>query len=818
MQASQITQCFLQYCTYSKTNIVASLKKALTIVSVVFCGTLLSLNIVVAAPLEKEKLAAVLTVINYLLLDEVNDVTIKLNDNALPSYTVTDKGFTVAFDLQNTDLELCFILSSSNLQLSINGVEQTADNQASSGENCYVVSQAQQTSLNQVVFQTNTGTIIQLSSITLQTTNQTTLGLPSLTRSSWGNKAVRKVLRIFAFGGHATDSQIQIWADMQPRIAIAEMLNFQEHNLKLSPLAVGERYRQTATQYGKLADFATFLADPNSDIPIPQDRRDQYAIDRYNFDDSFVRLVTTRGLNPFRQRIGFWETNYHLAVNLDTEVTREQVAAYYDEIMEAHEAGLPYHQVIGVAAKSAAVAMQYGHRRNEWVFDRREDKFVLNGNYDFAREIHQLFYGIFGINDPNHENETIIETGKMLTDMRVDYVTDQGYPTSVTFETERHHTSALQILGQTISGANASQKIDNLMPVSINHPESLANLPSMIIGTLADDNLTPNKVAQLNASWASMGSNNKNLLTFIQAYAISDLFHGPEHRKYFTSHERSLYLANKFNLDNLESFFGGSYYGGRAGRQVDDIIEDDSAGEIFIPLHNVFGGQTSQEAADSALSFEKNYNFHTQREYETRDAAQCDDCDQGDAWWKKWPSVLPQRSDGQYYVEDVAPWLWRHVTGSMDNYSELERAHLYTLLGAYRTDVRDNGELRNGHQDRTFDLSLLMCIITDYQRREGVGADISLINITGNSDVWYNSCTPEDDGGVYTAEERALLSKAYTGDEITNDPIIQSLLNQIGQRTFDFDSNDRVREFALERINVGLGFIFTTPFVFAEGQ
>ena len=771
-----------------------------------------------AAPLDKQQLAAVISTINYILLGEdATEAALELYKVDSQQYNVTDKGFTVNFEQQNTDLEFCFVLSSSNLTLSINGVLQTGANQVSSGENCYTIAVSQQGSPNLIVLQAADGTIVRLSVISVDPASQSSLSLASLTRSSWDNKAVRKVLRIFAFGGHASDSQIQTWANMQPRVAIREMLNFQEHNLKLSPLAVGERYSQTATRYGKLVDFANFLSDPNSDIPIPQNRREQYGVDSYNFDDAFVRLVTTRGLNPFRQRIGFWETNYHLAVNLDTDVTRQQMAVYYDEIMEAHEAGLPYHQVIGVAAKSAAVAMQYGHRRNEWVFDRGQDKFVFRGNYDFSREIFQLFYGIFGVNDPNHENGTIIEAGKMLTDMRVPYISDQGYVTSVVFETDQHHTASLQILGQTISGADASQKIDNLMPIAINHPESLANLPSMIIGVLADDNLTPAKVTQLNAAWASMGPNNKNLLNFIHAYAISSQFHGPEQRKFLTSHERSLFLANKFNLDNLESFFGGSSYGGRAGRQVDDIIDGDSAGDIFEPLHNVFGGQTSIEAADSALSFERNYNFHTQNEYQVRDTAQCDSCDQGEAWWKKWPSVLPRRSDGNYYVEDVAPWLWRHVTGSLDDYSELERAHLYTLLGGYRVDIR-NGEIRNGHQDRTFDLSLLMCIVTDYQRRRGPDADISLLNITSDGDAWYNSCTPEDDGGAYTAEERALLNKAYTGQEIADDPVIQSLLTQMGQRTFDFNSNDRVREFSLERINIGLGFIFTTPFVFAEGE
>lgn len=805
-----------------KNRIINNLMPALAMLCLV-CAYLLNPVQANAMASEKERVAAVISIVNTMLLSEGSgektELELELNSLTTGTFTVRDGGFTTTFERQNYDLELCFQLSSSRVALSINGVLQEGANRVVGGENCYTIPVSQQQSENVIVFQTNEGGVVRLSTVSVEPKEQAQLGLASLTRSSWDERAVRKVLKIFAFGGHAFDRQIELWADMPPKLAIAEMLNFSEHNLKLSPLAEGERYTQTATAYGKLGDFATFLSDPSSDIPIPEQSRSQYAINNYNFDDSFVRLVTTRGLNPFRQRIGFWETNYHLAVNLDTNVSREQMAVYYDDIMEAHEAGLPYQEVIGVATKSAAVAMQYGHRNNRWVFDREEDKFVLNGNLDFAREVHQLFYGILGANDPNHEDGTIVETGKMLTDMNVPYIQDQGFQTFVTFETDQHHINPLTILGATITGANASEKIDNLMRVSINHPESLENLPTMIIGVLADDNLTPEKITQLNDAWASMGRFNKNLLTFIRAYAISDMFHSPDHRKFFTSHERSLFLANKFNLDNLESFFGGNYYSsGRAGRQVDNIIDDDAAGAIFRPLKNVFGGQSSQESADSALGFENNYNFGTQFEYQVRDTAQCDDCDQGLAWWKKWPSVLPRSGDGKFYVKDAAPWLWKHVTGSLDNYTELERAHLYTLLGAYRVDIGSDGEIRNNHQNITFDLPLLVCIAKDYQVRQGADADISLYNLTSQYDAWGRSCTLDDDGGEYSQTEKDLLNKAYTAQEIANDPLIQSLLDQMGDRTFDFDINDSVRENSLERINSALGFIFTTPFVFAEGQ
>lgn len=77
-------------------------------------------------------------------------------------------------------------------------------------------------------------------------------------------------------------------------------------------------------------------------------------------------MITVRGLNPFRQRIWFWETNDHMAVNLDAGEKRRQMAVYLDLIVQAHEAELPYKDIIGSTEKSAAITMQHGRRRNQW--------------------------------------------------------------------------------------------------------------------------------------------------------------------------------------------------------------------------------------------------------------------------------------------------------------------------------------------------------------------------------------------------------------------------------------------------------------------
>lgn len=786
--------------------------------------------------LDQQKMAAVMSIITMYLfgereppIDPPTGTEIAIDIGATYQIPPGETSY-VQFDLQTSGIEFCLdvaassAVSSSNIVVEVNGTRVAA---SLGKDNCYRLSRGQQREINYIVIRNNSGVTLTLTRLELAPTFQTSSnGLQKVTRGDWDERAVRKVLKIFAFGGHATDAQIQTWADMDASNAIQEMLNFDEHNLKLSPLAQGENYTQTASSYGTLTEFLEFISDTSSNIPIPAGNRGQYGLDGYNFDDGFARMATVRGLNPFRQRIGFWETNYHLAVNRDANVSRRQMAKYYDDIMGAHEDGLPYKDVMGVAAKSAAAAMQYGHRNNEWNDATQE----CECNDDFAREIHQLYYGIFGDGDPNHEDVTIPETAKMLTGMPVPYINNFGFSLEVDYQDGvndgEHHLAPVDIF-QTlygpnlVSGADAAAKIDNLMPISMQHPESLENLPIMIISVLADDNLSEGRKNQLRAAWASMGVN-RNFLDFIHTYAISSMFHANTQFKYLTSHERAFYIANKNNLDNLEAYFSGSYFGDRAGREIDDIIDDDFAGEIFKPLHNVFGGQTSSEASDSSLVFENNYNRLTDREQELRDAVVCDSCDQGQSWEKKWQTVLPQRANGNYYVSDVAEWLWMHAVGSLDNFTELERAHLYSLLGA----ARDNpGNTSDG--DHAFDFNLVMCVVADHAYDpEDISPTATITDILATN-RWDDFCLQNDNGSSgFLAHELAELNAQYTGDEIANSVQMQEILTLLGNETLQLNASGSqhsnsgadLRKNARERVSTALGFIFTTPFIFAEGQ
>lgn len=791
------------------------LKKALTKpITVGVLALLLSCTPVSHAwgkALDKKQKAAISAIINMLLLDgeAPTSKNIEFDEYSSQTFFINDD-FTLEFDGQTEAVELCFVINASS-QINAGDIVLKFNNQSfnvTAGENCFTISSAQQQELNTLTLELNNGISgVRLSGLGLASASPELAQLPSLTRSLWDEKAVRKTLKIFAFGGNPTDGQIRLWASMPAKLAIAEMLNFSQHNLKLAPFAPGEEYQGIINLPGTLSAYLDLVSSNDSDLPTPTTDlyREYRGVDGYLMEESFGGFATLRGLNPFRQRIGFWETNYHLAVNLDAQVERDQIVLYYDSIMQAHEQGLPYKDVMGTAAKTAAIAMQYGHRRNIW--DADEQRCYCND--DFAREIHQLFYGIFGTSDPHHEDGTIRETAKMLTGMEVRYVDDdEGFADVVTLRPENHHIPPLTILGQSISGANANQKIDALMPISMQHPESLQNLPIMIIETLADDKLTDAKKSLLRQSWASLGVNRK-LLDYIHAYAISNLFHSPTHFKYLNSFERAFYMANKFNIENIESFYG-NYWRSGVGFQSPRVYKDDNASEVFRPLHNVFGAQTSIEASDSAVAFEKNFNRSaTTHSWELRSYLRvaCDTCNAGTSWQKDWAKVIPEQPNG-YPAEYVAKWLWNHVVGSLDKYSTLERAHLLSILatdGVRDTETWDSFQF--------FDLNNLLCIRDD---RIANGKTQNTLSDLLDSNEWNDYC--RRNSGYSTIELNA-FNQALSGQNIESTPHIIALVNELGNKQIELkSSNEIIKRRANERIHAALSFIFSTPFVFAEGE
>jgi len=664
-----------------------------------------------------------------------------------------------------------------------------------------------------------------INSISLSLEDDTLLSLPVLNRNSWNELAVKKVLQIFAYGGHPRPSQISTWANMGPKDAIKEMLNFEPHNLKLSPLATGEKYPESASLDGTFWGFREYMSDLGSNLPIAIDpegnnyERVALGVDAYDSQGAWVRMTTTRGLNPFRQKIGFWETNYHLAVNLDAGVTNRQLTRYYDVIMNAHAAGLPYQQIIATAAKSAAVTRQYDHAvenvnvRSEdanmwvptvyrdlpWNQQLDFDNMHCQCNEDFAREIHQLFFGILGTQDlEHHESVTIPETAKALTDMRIPYDNaNERFPEVVVFGTEYHHAGPVNILNTVINGNNAAEKIDAIAEVAINHPESLDNLPIKIISGLADDNLSQTEIDQLRTAWSSM--NEKNFLEFIQAYAVSELFHSANRVKFATSIDRFMSLGNKLILNNTESLsdqyqLGASWSGARSF-SAENV-------SVFRPQHNVFGGQTGIEASDSQSVFENNYNRFVDNAWSQSNSS-CDDCDNGQEWRKDWASVIPKKN-GVYKADDVAEWLWEHfIDDNGENYTQLERAHILPLISVKRDlnqiycvqQRRIAEQIQPEQWEIDRNLSPLETILKDY----------SGVNSTGHR------C---DDN--LNAAEIQLLEHGFTIAELESADMVV-LLDEMADSTLLLDSSDlEEREEANKRVGQAINFILSTPFLMAQ--
>ncbi len=480
----------------------------------------------------------------------------------------------------------------------------------------------------------------------------------------WDETAVRKVLHLFAYGGFAPDEQIQVWADMDPGSAIVQMITLDTNNQLLSP---ADSYDRLSRHDGTLTGLSQLWSSRRSANKMPRKNRERFEAASHNSPArTWLHAVGKRGLNPVRQKIGFMETNYHLVANLDAGVFNQQLFRYYDDILLSLADRRPYQDMLTTAAASAAIAVQYNHQENRFVDGKFE------GNEDFAREYHQLFFGILGEYDPGyHEMTTIRGTAKALTDMNVERIEgwrgDYYLSPEVDFGTEFHYPGSLEILYETIEGENALEKISNLSQFAIEHQESLDNLPVMLVRFLADDNLDDDKKGQIRAMWA--GLDEKDLLTFIRKYAVSTTFHNASRVKYWPSIERQLIISNLLTLTNRESYLGYYY--------PEHYLRNDGVA-VFRPTHNVFGQQTGLEASDEPSIFKESYNrsidgfWFFARHHE-----------QDDRWEKDWAAVIPQTEDGSFRVQAVGEWLWnRFAADGLKKFGMLERAQVYALLAS----------------------------------------------------------------------------------------------------------------------------------------
>ncbi len=575
----------------------------------------------------------------------------------------------------------------------------------------------------------------------------TVLGLTVVNDAQWDTTAVRQVLNTFAYGGFAADAQIETWANMAPATAIREMLTFDEHNARLAPPA-GVDTDALAGRAGTLSDLSRFWSSNDPANPVTAALRPYHAFPSV----VWMRAAISRGLNPFRQRVGLWETNFHMAVNQRVGVTSPQVFRYYDDITSALGAGRSYQDVLATAATSAAIARQYGHFENRWI------KGSCYCNEDFAREYHQLFFGILGAYDPlRHETITIKNTAAALTDMRLAFDPVQmDFADTLTFGTEFHTPGPLEILRTTNVGANARERIEALSDVAIAEQESLDALPLMIIRGLADDDLDAHEVEALRRAWRSMPE--KSVLEFIRAYAISNLFHSASRVRLRTSVDRLLLLTTRATLANRDNYL--EIY------TPYDLADEDV--QPFAPRHNVFGDATGAEAADSSAVFRNNYNRVTRDDWRYRLASATLN---GVVWEKDWGAVVPRNAAGEYRVQDVAEWLWqRYVADGLKNFGPLERANVYAFLA--------------------YDADLIYLVNYDEISRSGRDpGDLSLYD----------------------------FNRIVTAADLASNPALQALVNALGSQTLPLTVVDAdARHAANARVGSAINFIAATPFVFAE--
>ncbi len=502
-----------------------------------------------------------------------------------------------------------------------------------------------------------------------------------ISQDQWNEAAVRRILMAFQFGGPATETKILEWASMKPESAIIQMLHLDGGAPEITvsyPASDSGPLRNDLLTMSCASDY--LISDYSY---LPESEKRYYKLRSYNGPERiWYEMTMARGSNPFRQLTGLFMTNYHLSVNQNI-VPGHIIGYYYDSILDDLAKGLPYQQVLANAALSAAIAIQYNHRENQF----RDGRFY--GNEDFARELHQLFFGILGtglnsgdVNQTdntefkNHETITIPNTAKALTDMPVLEDETGEYTWTVDFGTDFHYNGELEILGYQISGSNAPERIRAVAEKAISHSESLANLPLIIVRGLADDNLTDTgdpdvsaKIDVIRNIWAAMPD--KNYLIFIRRYALSTAFHNVSRIKYRTSADRHMTAVNLL-IENGSEVRNGFF------RPVNQIRSEGM--EIFRPSHDVFGNQTGTEASDTPDIFLNQYNMSIAQYYTYGSGVRYSG--NSVTWEKNFADMLFPGETQAMTVKDTAERLWRRFTGDneMKYLSDLERAHLYAIL------------------------------------------------------------------------------------------------------------------------------------------
>lgn len=143
-----------------------------------------------------------------------------------------------------------------------------------------------------------------------------TATLSSVKPKDWGESHVRRVLSAFAYGGLATDAQIETWAGTKPADAVSEILTFGPANTKLSP---PDGWDDSDLHCHSLESLQAFWSSDDPGNAMRYDDRFRYAtlstnvpprLNTTNLQRTRSKVISTRGCNPFLHKMGLFLTNY----------------------------------------------------------------------------------------------------------------------------------------------------------------------------------------------------------------------------------------------------------------------------------------------------------------------------------------------------------------------------------------------------------------------------------------------------------------------------------------------------------------------------
>jgi hypothetical protein len=452
---------------------------------------------------------------------------------------------------------------------------------------------------------------------------------------------VRDIIDVFAFGGFATEEQIVEWSKMSPEVAIEEILNFKPSNLKLSPADSHDRLDKV-----KGRDIISMAKHWSSSKKTPSNLRENYTIDNYNsFEWTVLSMLNRRGLNPFKEKIALFETDTHFGFWRDKNSSNTPIFRNYNDISESLINGLRYSELLSIGSLSLQSGEQFGYINNRFY----DGQFI--GNEQFSRVFHQQIFR----NRSDISESEIRASSKLLTGV------DSGSE-YLGFSSSEHYVADLIIFDKAISGDNGKEKLFNLSKVAIEQNSSLENLPIYILESIADSNLSDEVKRRAVDSWAMLDEN-RSILRFLQAYAISEDFHSPHRYKLRSSFDREVYIQNRITINSRESYL--------------DLYKSVENIEYFDAILSE-KKRTGEETLHSMDEFRKIYNRSTEGS-ETFLQASDDEL----LWNKDWTERVPEsiKSGDLYFVKDVAEWLWNYVVGDeLQNYGEVEKAHLIALL------------------------------------------------------------------------------------------------------------------------------------------